>query len=174
MQPVNTGLIPRISILLLFLLATTSAFAQSTTGWSGRIIDANGDVVPGASVVLEKRDVRFRTETVADANGAYTFSQLPKGEYVVTVTAPSLAPLTRTQSIPSGGPTDLILEPRTVAAEVSVTTSYLTGSPESHTEVPGSIQRLDPRTLENSRVFNFSEALRKIAGVNVRDEEGFG
>jgi hypothetical protein len=42
---------------------------------------------------------------------------------------------------------------------------------ESLSEIPGSIERLDARALENARVFNFSEALRKFSGVNVRDEE---
>lgn len=174
MQSVNKAFLSKFTFLFFFIIAVPGLLAQPTPSWSGRIIDANGDVVPGAVVVLEKRDVRFRIETVTDASGNYMFSNLARGNYVVTVTAPSFQALTRTQSIPTSGPTDLVLEPRAVAAEVSVTTSYLTGSPESLTEVPGSIQRIDPRTLENSRVFNFSEALRKISGVNVRDEEGFG
>ncbi|MCA1589061.1 MAG: TonB-dependent receptor plug domain-containing protein, partial [Acidobacteria bacterium] len=41
-------------------------------------------------------------------------------------------------------------------------------------DIPGSVERLDATTLENSRVLSPSEALRKLAGVHVRDEEGFG
>lgn len=39
---------------------------------------------------------------------------------------------------------------------------------------PGSAFVIDGRTLEESRVFNVNEALRKVPGVNVRDEEGVG
>ena len=39
--------------------------------------------------------------------------------------------------------------------------------------IPVSISTLDALTLESSRVFTTSEALRKVAGVNVRHEEGF-
>lgn len=39
---------------------------------------------------------------------------------------------------------------------------------------PGSAAVIDGRTLEETRVFNVNEALRKVPGVNVRDEEGVG
>lgn len=41
-------------------------------------------------------------------------------------------------------------------------------------QAPGSAAVIDGRTLEESRVFNVNEALRKVPGVNVRDEEGVG
>ncbi len=48
------------------------------------------------------------------------------------------------------------------------------GKPEQQKIIPGSAQIVDRETLSASRVFTTSEALRKVAGVNVRDEEGFG
>lgn len=48
------------------------------------------------------------------------------------------------------------------------------GKPEEQKKIPGSAQVLDRETLSASRVFTTNEALRKIPGVNVRDEEGFG
>jgi Fe(3+) dicitrate transport protein len=41
-------------------------------------------------------------------------------------------------------------------------------------ESSGSAAVIDGRTLEESRVFNVNEALRKVPGVNVREEEGVG
>jgi Fe(3+) dicitrate transport protein len=40
--------------------------------------------------------------------------------------------------------------------------------------IPGSANVLDGRALEASRVFTTNEALRKLPGLTVRDEEGFG
>ena len=40
--------------------------------------------------------------------------------------------------------------------------------------VPGSIDVLTSETLEASHVFTTSEALRKVPGLNLRDEEGLG
>jgi len=41
-------------------------------------------------------------------------------------------------------------------------------------KAPGSATVIDGRTLEESRSFNVNEALRKVPGVHVRDEEGVG
>jgi Fe(3+) dicitrate transport protein len=41
-------------------------------------------------------------------------------------------------------------------------------------KIPGSGQVLDKESLESARAFTVNEALRKLPGVNVRDEEGFG
>ena len=48
------------------------------------------------------------------------------------------------------------------------------GKRENLRNIPGSAHVLDSKTLENSRVFTTNEALRKLPGLAVRDEEGFG
>jgi Fe(3+) dicitrate transport protein len=48
------------------------------------------------------------------------------------------------------------------------------GSLENLSKIPGSGQTLDQKSLESARLFTTNEALRKLPGVNVRDEEGFG
>ncbi len=48
------------------------------------------------------------------------------------------------------------------------------GNATSLSEAVGSAAVIDGQTLEESRVFNVNEALRKVPGVNVRDEEGVG
>ena len=57
---------------------------------------------------------------------------------------------------------------------VVVSATRLTDTLEPVERTPGSVEIIDPATLENSRVFTSSEALRKVSGLNVRDEEGFG
>lgn len=48
------------------------------------------------------------------------------------------------------------------------------GRRENLKGLPGSAHVLDARTLELGRVFTANEALRKLPGLAVRDEEGFG
>jgi Fe(3+) dicitrate transport protein len=48
------------------------------------------------------------------------------------------------------------------------------GRPEALVEIPGSGSILDNENLTQSRVFTTNEALRKVPGTFVRDEEGFG
>lgn len=57
---------------------------------------------------------------------------------------------------------------------VKAPTVEVIGAREALESIPGSAEVVDKKTLENSRVFTTSEALRKVPGVNVRDEEGFG
>lgn len=60
------------------------------------------------------------------------------------------------------------------APEVVMPRVEVIGNVERLTTVPGSAEVVDARTLESSRVFTVNEALRKVPGINVRDEEGFG
>jgi len=48
------------------------------------------------------------------------------------------------------------------------------GTPDERDRIPGGAQVIDRATLERSRVFTTNEALRKVSGVVVRDEEGLG
>lgn len=57
---------------------------------------------------------------------------------------------------------------------IKAPTVEVIGKPEALQGIPGSGEVIDKETLENSRVFTVSEALRKVPGINVRDEEGFG
>ncbi|MCW5625379.1 MAG: TonB-dependent receptor [Burkholderiales bacterium] len=65
-----------------------------------------------------------------------------------------------------------------VAAQTSSVTSPrvdIIGTDKSEIErIPGSAYVVDKETLESSRVFTTNEALRKVPGINVRDEEGLG
>jgi Fe(3+) dicitrate transport protein len=48
------------------------------------------------------------------------------------------------------------------------------GEAENLERIPGSAEVIDEVELKASSVFTVNEALRKVSGVNVRDEEGFG
>jgi Fe(3+) dicitrate transport protein len=48
------------------------------------------------------------------------------------------------------------------------------GEAENLEKIPGSADVIEEVDLEAARVFTVNEALRKVSGINVRDEEGFG
>lgn len=160
--------------VILAAALTTIGWAQAGASLEGRVSDIHGDTISGASVLIAREDVRFARETVTDASGRFMLDGLLPGRYLVTISAETFGTIVKDINFPENKRLDLELKPGQIAAEVSVTSRFLAGTPESLNEIPGSIERIDAQTLENSRVFNFSEALRKISGVNVRDEEGFG
>ncbi len=64
------------------------------------------------------------------------------------------------------------------AARAQQASSYpevvVVGSAENLSKLPGSAHTLDKKTMESGRPFTINEILRKIPGLTVRDEEGFG
>jgi Fe(3+) dicitrate transport protein len=69
---------------------------------------------------------------------------------------------------------DLTLQPGSFAEEITVIGARLVGSEEMLRRIPGSVDVLPSDVLEASHVFTTGEALRKVPGVLVRDEEGLG
>jgi len=157
-------------------MAGLPSFAQDRSNLEGKVRDEHGSAIAGARVSLSSDHVRFERHTVTDAAGNFRFPDLPAGGYRVEAQADTFGATVREVRLDSGteNAIDIVLSAAPVAAEVSVTSGHLAGTAESLGEIPGSIERVGRRELENARVFNFSEALRKVAGVNVRDEEGFG
>ncbi|MBA2737420.1 MAG: TonB-dependent receptor plug domain-containing protein, partial [Pyrinomonadaceae bacterium] len=156
------------------VISATETAAQKTSVLTGKVTDINGAVISGAEIVLKHQDVRFERFATTQNDGAFEFVNLGAGKYTVTASAKNFGTIIRTVLLNSKEAIEIRLSPQAIAEEISVTVNSLAGTPESLSEIPGSIERIDAQTLENSRVFNFSEALRKISGVNVRDEEGFG
>src|SRR3954452_10163189 len=71
-----------------FALATflhiTPAWAQFDRGQiSGQVKDAQGGVVPGATVTAVNQQTQLNWNTVTDGTGFYTFANLPAGRYNV-------------------------------------------------------------------------------------------
>lgn len=81
----------RVALSFLFILwcwAIPSAFAQGGTGQlSGNVVDANGAVVPGATVKLTSGINAQEREAVTNDSGDFVFTLLPAGVYKLEVTA---------------------------------------------------------------------------------------
>ncbi|MGB7070667.1 MAG: carboxypeptidase regulatory-like domain-containing protein [Pyrinomonadaceae bacterium] len=157
-----------VAFLLMFDLPS---LAQSESSLLVSVRDEQGAAIASARVKLSRIYVRFERQAVTDASGNFTFADLPTGNYRLSVEAKTFGAEGREFRFLRNNPIsiDIVLRAAALAAEVSVTSTYLAGTSGSLYEIPGSIERIDARSLENARVFNFSEALRKVAGVNVRD-----
>ena len=67
------------------LLVAATAAAQFDRGQiSGRIKDAQGGVVPGATVVVTNNQTQIQSTVVSDGTGFYTFPNLTAGKYTVS------------------------------------------------------------------------------------------
>ena len=79
--------------LLMIALAMTQFVSAQTFrgGIAGSVVDSTGAVVPNAKIVLLGTDTGYTRETVSTSSGAYSFQDLPLGNYSVTITAPGFS-----------------------------------------------------------------------------------
>lgn len=166
---------------VLLLMSFTPSAAGQTTAAAGRgtvaglVLDATDAAVPGALAQLTAlstpQPVRVST---TDGEGRFRFEQLAAGEYTLVIDAPNFSVERRTLRV--GHET---LEVRVAlltgrfSESLSVVGTRLGDSPATLRRLPGVLTVVDAATLTSSHVFTASEALRKVPGVNVRDEEGF-
>src|SRR5436190_13640025 len=83
--------------VLAALLVTTAARAQTPTGTIlGSIKDAQGGVVPGATVTATNLGTQYSRSAVTDGAGEYALRLLPVGNYMVVVSIPGFKNFTQT------------------------------------------------------------------------------
>ncbi|HET9358604.1 MAG TPA: TonB-dependent receptor [Vicinamibacterales bacterium] len=170
------SLSPAQSVVLTILLAAVPAAAQNPgASLSGDVVDESGARIATAVLVIrhESRGTELRLTT---DNGEYSCGNLTPGEYTVTASAPGFAVTTLRVSLPSGGRQTLRFElpVGALTEDIVVLATEVAGGHEALRRLPGSVEILEHDTLERSRVVTTNEALRKVPGVHVRDEEGFG
>lgn len=151
--------------------------AQMHTVLEGRIRDTTGEGVPHARVTVTSAEVPEDRQTVfTDPTGYFAVVRPAQGRLILMAEAAGFAAVTREVVVEAGAPVrvDLTLPVAGVTEAVQVSAGRLVGSPDGLLRIPGAVDVLDGATLEASRVFSTSEALRKLPGLAVRDEEGFG
>ncbi len=84
-----------VALCLLLSLASVRTRAQGqAASYSGTVFDPSGAVVPGASVLLvnDRVDLAIKETSVTDPVGKFLFTNLPPGQYIVTVVAQGFQP----------------------------------------------------------------------------------
>src|SRR3954451_21235355 len=87
------------------LCIAAATFAQETVNSasiSGRVVDPQGAVVPGALVVALQTETKIQSETVADRDGRFRFPYLRVGRYEVTVHLQGFSAPTRVLTLTAG------------------------------------------------------------------------
>lgn len=76
-----------VGTVVLAVVVCVSVSAQQTTGTiTGRVVDAQGAAIPGATISATSPTTGFNRTVVSDAGGTYRLSALPIGQYDMTVT----------------------------------------------------------------------------------------
>ncbi len=162
---------------VLWLILPPGVCAQSNTAAiSGQVVDQNSAAIKGAAVSLQQASADLRRAATTDETGRFHFDGLSPATYHLVTRQAGFSGLEKVVTVTGNGNTviEIVLQPGLIAESVMITSSHLATSPEAVERIPGSVGLIDAQVLENSRAFSSTEVLRKVAGINVRDEEGFG
>ncbi len=85
--------------IIIFFIFSLSSFSQSkeTGAIQGRVVDQNGNPVPGATVIISSKSlVQGEITAITGENGKFRFVALPPGEYSIEAQLEGFTPAKRT------------------------------------------------------------------------------
>ncbi|HEX7706124.1 MAG TPA: TonB-dependent receptor [Thermoanaerobaculia bacterium] len=157
------------SLVLPLLAASLVAIAPTlfAAPVAGSVLSSSGRPVAGASIFVRAASGETFIET--DPKGTFSIPST-NGDYTIDVVHEAYI---STSVEVSEGETSVrvVLEPNTYSENLTVIGSRIAAEPAI---IPGSVDILDRTDLKGERAFTTGEALRKVAGIQVRDEEGLG
>ena len=163
---------------VVLVLGVAPARAQEnarSVSLTGQVVDQTGAVVPQAHVIARQLSTGTQHRAAVNAEGTFSIAGLDAGDYEVRVDAEGFAASVQRVSLRTGeNRLGFQLRVGNLTEDVVVVAGEIAGSHDRLRRLPGSVDIVDRETLDKSRVMTTSEALRKVAGVHVRDEEGFG
>ena len=98
-----------LSVLALCAVPAHAQEAVNTSTVSGRIVDPQGSVVPGATVTAREIDTNVTRETTTGTDGRFRFAFLRVGRYELTVHLDAFADATRRLTLTVGSAFDLLI-----------------------------------------------------------------
>jgi hypothetical protein len=137
---------------------SVSVSAQETinsASVSGRVLDPQGAVVPGALVVALQTQTHIQSETVTGPDGRFRFPYLKVGPYEVTVHLQGFSAPTRMLNLTVGSAFDISVTLAVGALEANVNvTSDPTILEAARTQIAGTVSQEEARSLPlNGRQF---------------------
>lgn len=137
-----------VAFVLVCLFVAGPVLAQGTLGrLVGTVLDSSGGVLPGATATLSSEATGFKATEVANAQGAFTFAQLPIGTYKLVVELSGFKTVTYT---------DVVIN---VAQEYSVTARLDVGALTETVLVTASTTLVTTTTPEVTNTIQQSQVL---------------
>ncbi len=171
--------------LLVLILASGKAFplgaqaSDTATGsLEGQVLAVDSEApIPGARVSLEGTDRAATT----DSRGHFSLRGLPAGSVTLAVSRLGFSPRTVDAEVRPGERTriEVVMSTSPVGLDPVLVRSrrtHMVGDPLNLGVIPGSAHFLSHQDLEERKLAfdNVHDMLRRIPGVNVHDEEGYG
>ncbi len=166
-----TGWLKRLGIALFVMLVIALPIVsqtQITTGTiQGTVLDANGAIVPGASVEIRNLETNLSRTLTTDEGGRFVALGLPPGKYSVTVSKQGFATaVAESLDLTIGQALNLPVSMKISQVQERVT---ITASPTVDTVKTESSSTLNERTVSTTPILGrkFEDLLTLTPGVSV-------
>lgn len=161
------------AFLLSFALVTLAQGQTLPGSIAGTVKDATGAALPHAQIALSPPVSPAST----DAQGAFTITNVPSGNYAVTITYHGFAPYSGSVTVAAGRTAQLkaVLQVASASDSVVVTAPRLFGSAEAINQVVASdnlVDVLPAKVITSLPNANVADALERMAGISVERDEG--
>ena len=144
--------------MLVFVLGSTSVWAQSTAQMSGTVRDATGAVLPGAEVTATQTETGVARKTISNETGAYVLPNLPIGPYKLEVGLPGFRTFVQT---------GIVLD---VNSNPVINVTLEVGQRSEQVEVQANAALVETRTVGVGQVMETQRILElPLNGRNVTD-----
>jgi hypothetical protein len=150
------------------LASTAIGHAQDTINQgsiSGRVVDQQGAVVPGASVIAHQAETNFVASTITDREGRFRLPTLKLGPYHVIVTLAGFVEETRLLTLTVGSAFDLPITLAVAGLDAAVTvTADVPVLEAARSQIAGTVAQQEVAVLPmNGR--NFLDIALLVPGV---------
>jgi len=169
-----------VAIVFQFLAPTTSlaqvgqANGNGDAAISGKVLDAQGASLPGATVTLYGNERNVRLTTSTDSTGAYRFEKLAAAEYLLEAQAQGFAPASVRRVLVKRGQATALDIPLELSAIRSSVVVVASDTPQSVDEVSKAVTVVDAQEIDERDEISISEALRNVPGLRVQQLGGPG
>ena len=167
-----------LSLVLLIMSTSGNTFAEEKVNVvkqgtiRGRIVDTSKQILPGASIYIEK----LHTGVTSDINGYYTFANLTPGTYTVKVSYVGYSPVEMKITIPAGKTLekDVVLNEGLELQEIVVGGAFQ-GQRRAINAQKNNLGITNVVSADQVGKFpdsNIGDALKRINGINVQYDQG--
>src|SRR5262245_36602272 len=156
-------------------LSVSTLLAQSKGAISGRVTDSSGAVLQGARAELQPRGII----AISNQLGEFTFTNLPQGEYTITVSYVGFEPYTQNVVV-GANPRVAVsasLAVKSKNEEIIVTAPRVHGEAEAINRSPygrNTRQAIPADVITSLPNANIADALGRLPSVTLERDEGEG
>lgn len=159
---------------ILFLLSLTIVASCSLSAQTARLngqVQLADEVTPLAGITVYLEETQIGTAT--NSAGYFQLSAIPPGDYTLLLSGIGFVTQRQNISLAANEVKELQLtleESINVLAEATV----ISGGIRGLKDIPGSVQYISPKEMQQFSYTDVNRVLRNIPGVNIQEEDGFG